>query len=223
MSKVSRAEYYEKAFDRLEKTGKHTWNWAAFFGGFSWMGYRKIYLFGMIFNVVYWILYYAFLMGAIFAFIKSMPIAWVGLVLFILLIIGKRICLGRFGNALYYWTVKKRIGRGYHLLEKYRPTSIVAIVFPLFVWIADIISHGVQFDKVPEDDVTAESIHAYLNPNKKNHWIIKTANVLVCMFWILTVILYVHLSEVVQMLENSTKLPGMYRPPVMKGIDYLYR
>ena len=26
ISSKSRAEYYEKAFDRLEKTGKHTWN-----------------------------------------------------------------------------------------------------------------------------------------------------------------------------------------------------
>ena len=58
MSKISRAEYYEKAFDRLEKTGKHTWNWAAFFGGITWMLYRKMYLYGLVLSTVYLVVDY---------------------------------------------------------------------------------------------------------------------------------------------------------------------
>ena len=46
-------EYYEKAFDRLDKTGKHTWNWAAFFGGITWMLYRKMYFNALLFSILY--------------------------------------------------------------------------------------------------------------------------------------------------------------------------
>ncbi len=46
-------EYYEKAFDRLDKTGKHTWNWAAFFGGITWLLYRKMYLYAFVFTIMY--------------------------------------------------------------------------------------------------------------------------------------------------------------------------
>ena len=46
-------EYYEKAFSRLEETGKHTWNWAAFFGGITWLLYRKTYLYAIAFTIMY--------------------------------------------------------------------------------------------------------------------------------------------------------------------------
>ncbi len=53
ISNKSRAEYYEKAFDRLEKTGKHTWNWSAFFGGITWLLYRKMYLYAFVLTIMY--------------------------------------------------------------------------------------------------------------------------------------------------------------------------
>ena len=37
------ADYYQKAFNRIDETGKkQCWNWAAFFGGNMWAWYRKI-------------------------------------------------------------------------------------------------------------------------------------------------------------------------------------
>ena len=45
-------KYYEKAFDHLEKTGKHTWNWAAFLFGELWMAYRKMYLYTLFVSII---------------------------------------------------------------------------------------------------------------------------------------------------------------------------
>ncbi|MBO7454511.1 MAG: DUF2628 domain-containing protein [Alphaproteobacteria bacterium] len=53
MSQKGIIQYYEKAFDRLEKTGKHTWNCAAFFGGITWMLYRRMYLYGLVLTLIY--------------------------------------------------------------------------------------------------------------------------------------------------------------------------
>jgi len=203
MSKESRAKYYEKAFDRLEKTGKHTWNWAAFFGGFSWMGYRKIYLLEMVFSFICGILYVLSWTGMCLSFMGRISVPWgVFLTLFVLLFLVKRIGLGRYGNSLYYWTVKKRISRGYHLLNEYRPTSIVAIICPIILWIADALSNEIQLDKLNDNEVSAETIHAYLDPNKKNHWIVKTANVLVFVLWLFAVIFVISVDD----LNNVDKL-----------------
>ena len=36
------SQYYLDAFEKLDKEGKHTWNWAAFFMFGIWFGYRKM-------------------------------------------------------------------------------------------------------------------------------------------------------------------------------------
>ncbi|MBO6056171.1 MAG: DUF2628 domain-containing protein [Alphaproteobacteria bacterium] len=208
MSRESRAEYYEKAFDRLEKTGKHTWNWAAFLWGFSWMRYRKIYLSEIAFCFIYWILCLALLIGLVSSAYETESTPWGFLTLLISLSLGKKICLGYFGNALYYWTVKKRISWGYHLLEKYRPTSIAAIFFSFILWIADAFSHETQLDKLDKSEVNAETIHAYLNPNKKNHWMVKISWVLACVFYILIILLNVVLNGATNRLENLSNKPS---------------
>jgi hypothetical protein len=220
MSKESRADYYEKVFDRLEKTRKHTWNWAAFFWGFSWMGYRKIYLPCVAFSFIYAIFAYGALVGASILFVKTMSISWGLLALFLILFLGKRIGLGYFGNALYYWSVKKRIRKGYHLLEKHRPTSIMSIISPLIMWIADAISHEMQSGKLVGDEANAETIHAYLDPNKKNHWAVKTGNVLVCVFCCL----YFFLSVIIGINQKLAEKDNLLNTPVISDeIDYLSR
>jgi hypothetical protein len=45
MSKISRAEYYERVFERFEKDHKHTWNRSAFFCFGLWMLYQKMYMY----------------------------------------------------------------------------------------------------------------------------------------------------------------------------------
>lgn len=44
--------YYLNAIKRLEKSGEHTWNWAAFFFGGAWMAYRKMYLYAFLYVLV---------------------------------------------------------------------------------------------------------------------------------------------------------------------------
>ncbi len=161
----------------------------------------------MFFSFVYSMAFFSFLiiMGAFLLFSKPMNIPQGFLVVPILLFLGERIGLGYYGNALYCWTVKKRINKGYHLLEKYRPTSIVAIIFPFFIWIADIISHELQFVKFIGNEANAETIHAYLNPNKRNHWAVKTANVSIVVLWIFAVAILVGVSKYSNRIDEQYK------------------
>jgi RNA polymerase subunit RPABC4/transcription elongation factor Spt4 len=49
----SKAEYYLPRFEKMETLNSMTdWNWAAFFFGFWWMLYRKMYVFGAVALVV---------------------------------------------------------------------------------------------------------------------------------------------------------------------------
>ena len=99
---------------------------------------------------------------------------------------------GYFGNYLYYNVVKKRIRKGYHLLPKYRPTSISSLAFGfLFVCPADWIAHGCQLKNYVEDKVNEETVRAYLNPNKKIHISVKIANVLSWLVAAVYIFLYI--------------------------------
>ena len=94
---------------------------------------------------------------------------------------------GYFGNALYYSAVKKRIRKGYHLLQKYCPISIlsaIAIIYCPLICFADWISRKSQLQTPIESKVNEETIRAYLDPNKENHIAVKIANVLVCLLMI---------------------------------------
>ncbi len=192
MSKVSRAEYYERVFERLEKDHKHTWNWSAFFFFGLWMLYRKMYMYAFVY----------------IAFVFAVSILSVNLLerddnLFYFLCysyaIFERIGLGYFGNYLYYRTVKYRISKGYHLLDKYSPTAVEAVfvIFSPIIWLADYISRKLQLKSYINQDVNtnAKNIQNYLNPNRKNHWIVKTANALIIViFSCLTLILVLSLA-----------------------------
>ena len=49
----SKTEYYLPRFEKMETLNSFTdWNWAAFFFGFWWMLYRKMYVFGAVALVV---------------------------------------------------------------------------------------------------------------------------------------------------------------------------
>ena len=112
-------QYYIDAFEKLDAVGKNTWNWAAFFFGPSWMAYRKMYAY----SFIALLLTYSFvwtMIAPLFAFTPFIPFgAMSGGGPFL-----AHILFGLFGNALYYQVVKKRIARGYHLVENFRPTSI---------------------------------------------------------------------------------------------------
>lgn len=171
-------EYYEQAFKRLDETGKCTWNWAAFFGVNLWMFYRKMYLYGMVVSFVYYSLH-AIIWGIVSVMIETDHFGLM-CAIEISLTVLLMVFLGYFGNAMYYRSVKNRIRKGYHLLEKYCPTSIPsALVFGApFVCLADWISRKLQLKTELEIKVCEESVHDYLNPNRKIHWVVQSANIL---------------------------------------------
>lgn len=143
---IEEVEYYKSAFALLDKEGKLTWNWCAFLFGSSWALYRKMYLYSFLGVIL------LSLLVSIIEFIvtKSItPEAWesstFGTINEVMLakasaqsaaasraidafiefvsLIFWHVTWGYFGNALYYRTVKKRIEKGDHLLNNYRPTS----------------------------------------------------------------------------------------------------
>ena len=187
----SEEEYYIKAFKRLDKTGKHTWNWAACIFGCSWMAYRKMYLYTLFFiliivvfrlcafSLVSFNMYGTFLSPDLFKY--QHPVLYQSI-----FVCSWGICCiftGYFGNALYYNAIKKRIRKGYHLLQKYCPTSIpsaLAIIYCPLICFADWIAYKLQLKTDVKSEVNEETVRAYLNPNKKIHIAVKIANVLVC-------------------------------------------
>ena len=189
-------EYYVKAFKRLDETGKNTWNWAAFFFGPAWMAYRKMYLYAFLFVVIRGV--FEFRASSLFAFniygnfssLHLLENEHQGLYLSISVFswLACSILMGYFGNALYYNAVKKKIRKGYHLLRKYRPTSILSalcVVYSPFICFADWISRRSQLKTSVESKVNEKTVRAYLNPNKENHLSVKIANVLICLWLVL--------------------------------------
>lgn len=173
---------YVKAFKRLDETGKHTWNWAAFFFGELWMAYRKMYLYTFFVSVIDLIFslcvsFYVYGNFSSFYLLRNdHPNLFFSIILCYWLISG--VFTGYFGNALYYRTIKKKIKKGYHLLDKYSPTSIPSIIGWLFICLADWMSRKFQLKTEVKSEVNEETIRAYLNPNKKDHIVNKIANVL---------------------------------------------
>ncbi len=188
-------EYYIKAFKRLDKTGKHTWNWAAFLFRSAWMAYRKMYLYALSFAFIFGIFEYcAFSLVAFNVYGSFSSLHRLETEHQVLYLVVKFCCwiiegifTGYFGNALYYSVIKKKIRKGYHLLKKYLPTSIpsaLAAVYSPFICFADWISRKSQLKTEVESEVNEETVRACLNPNKENHIAVKIANVLVCILMI---------------------------------------
>ena len=190
MSKIERAQYYEKAFERLEKENKHTWNWAACLFSGGWLLYRKMYLYTFIYLLINAICS-LLLLGKDF---KSLGMTEIIICMLLQMFI---MCgFGYFGNRIYYHAVKKRISKGYHLLERYKPTSVLSAVFSLsavFICFADFVSRKLQLKHIVEKDtnINIDSIRAYLNPSRKNHWAVNIVNVICFLLLIILVFRYV--------------------------------
>lgn len=104
-------EYYQKAFDRLEKENKTTFNFAAAFGSFAWLVFRKMYGWAALFTLV--------CEGGcriVFMFCKDDVLKWVISLIFYFLCV---VLFGFFGNTLYYKDVKSKIAKGYAEMERY--------------------------------------------------------------------------------------------------------
>ncbi|GHU18154.1 hypothetical protein FACS189472_06070 [Alphaproteobacteria bacterium] len=156
----SSEEYYLEAFKKLEDSGKNTWNWAAFGGGFLWFCYRKMFMLGVLYCHLP-----SFVIVGIAGFLAFSNEAIIALAITFEVFV--RVLLGVFCNGIYYKCVKKNINAGNHLCKKYRPTSPVMsyiggswFVWPiaaLIVWIRDrrllrdVPKNGASFDNALDE------------------------------------------------------------------------
>ncbi|MDR0942868.1 MAG: DUF2628 domain-containing protein [Holosporales bacterium] len=110
----TKQEYYLSAFKELENRKKFSWNWAAFFFFDFWMLYRKMYLECLICccasSMIYGMICHYFEFNEIFYWILC------------------KVILGIWGNQLYYKSLKRKILKGYHLIETYKTTLNIKIV-----------------------------------------------------------------------------------------------
>lgn len=117
MEYITEEDYYVKVFEKLQTENKDTWNWGACIFGFVWMLYRKLYLYGFLFSLIL----------VFFALVSVKVLAVDGVFKFLICItvymVLSSVITGFYGNRLCYRIVKKRIKEGYHLLERYHPTS----------------------------------------------------------------------------------------------------
>ncbi|GHT94081.1 hypothetical protein FACS1894122_10360 [Alphaproteobacteria bacterium] len=120
-------EYYIAAFKKLEDSGENTWNWVTFFFGSTWFTYRKMFWRGLLFSILERVLCIPAILNEQIIDGMFVPAAIPTLVASVILCFIPRVLLGKFGNAIYYDRIKDRIRDGYHICEKYRPTSILSI------------------------------------------------------------------------------------------------
>ena len=121
-------EYYQQAFDRLEKENKTTFNFAAAFGSYAWLVFRKMYRLATLF-----ILVYGGIMISLNEFCQnSKTVNLISAVLFLVIFLG----FGFFGNGLYYKHVKSKIAKGYAKITDYNSIDpvwgivVVGLVVP---------------------------------------------------------------------------------------------
>jgi len=88
-------DYYERVWRK-----KYSWNWAAFFLAFYWMGYRKMYKHIILFNLVYLITDLIW-----FNFVPNFDLASGGTALIVGIFIGFN------GNNMYKTKVEKALER----------------------------------------------------------------------------------------------------------------
>lgn len=70
--------------------------------------------------------------------------------------------LGRYGNGLYYKTIKKKVAKGYHLLDKYHSYSISIIAISIIVSICFEALNSETPDKIPGVNVLWENVGSNL-------------------------------------------------------------
>ena len=152
-------EYYKAAFSLIDSCGKYIWNWPAFFFGEVWALYRKMCLYSFLGVILLLILHLLFDDKNVLGFFGILyKFLW-----------------GRYGNALYYRTIKKKIERGYHLMDDHRATSFwggVSLGFGLVLMpLVDYFLHEKYFSthKLKDNKATEENIERYFDPNKEHH------------------------------------------------------
>jgi len=140
------SEYYQKAFRRLDKENKTTFNFAAAFGSSAWLVFRKMYGWAALFTLIY--------VGGceiLFAFCKdnvSKIIIWLILLFFSIML------LGFFGNNLYYREVKSKIAKGYVEMEKYNsidPIGGIVLVGIVYLLCSSFLGHLLENGIISEN------------------------------------------------------------------------
>lgn len=163
-------KYYLNAFERLEKEGKHTWNWAAFFFNFTWVAYRKMYREAAIIFIINTALGFALYDKVVENFVRGdIQPTVIALIAFNIFTYA---FFGYFGNSLYYRKVKYMIKKGFHEIPENRPTSLLCAftVFAMpFFLCADYMSR--RGHEPIDTNISRENIIKYLNVprNRKRH------------------------------------------------------
>lgn len=153
-------DYYIEAFRKLENEKKHSWNWAAAIFGTTWLIYRKMYLYAFLFLLLdifaVFIVYSAtsekigsdyFVDRSTFELIYCGIIGTISILFF-----------GRYGNSLYYKIIKKKVAKGYHLLDEYHSYSISVIAMAIIVSICFEALNSETPDKIPGVNVLWENV-----------------------------------------------------------------
>jgi hypothetical protein len=116
--------YYRKAFARIN-SGKPSWNFAAFFLGFFWLVYHKMYeetIVWILLSVVFQACSHIFSPGIVFL---VEFVGWVG--------------LGFTGNWLLQHSLRRKKKQGYASIEDFIPTNSTLAMFGFFLFLSVII------------------------------------------------------------------------------------
>lgn len=122
-------EYYQEAFQKLDKEDKVTFNFVAALFPFQWMIFRKMYKFAAGLATIY-----MFIQTFFYSFFQNTDTSWIVLLSFSLILFA---VFGFFGNEIYYKEVKSKVSKGYAKIENYNPIipvwSILSTVVPSLV------------------------------------------------------------------------------------------
>ena len=129
-------EYYQQAFDRLEKENKTTFNFAAAFYWPAWLVFRKMYGWALLF-----ILVCGGVTMSLNAFCQNSRMAnLISIIFQLVMFIG----FGFFGNSLYYKHVKSKIAKGYAEITNYNSINpvwgivVFGVVVPFLVGVSSV-------------------------------------------------------------------------------------
>mgnify|MGYP001068156792 CR=1 FL=1 len=185
-------EYYIKSFQQMDEGKKFFWNWAAFFLGPIWCAYRKMYSTAIAFILLPIFFTTIGVFGVGGSSISQVYYRVYTILMFV---------LAGSANRTYYDILKKKIQKGYHLIDGFSPITPVFLIFGVSVVGSEIlflpvaIFFGIdyyvkreyfQHHKISSKDlvVNEENIRRYLDSNKKANPKYKIASWIV-MFMIL--------------------------------------
>jgi len=118
-------EYYQEVFEKLEKENKLTFNFAAAFFNVTWLIFRKMYGWAILFTLVI-----AGIQISIRMLNLSSSMSYGVSVLFsLILFVG----FGFFGNTLYYKYVRSQVSKGYANMPDYNPIDPISGIFVVII------------------------------------------------------------------------------------------